>query len=145
MWISIRSSRGPQSEQVLMSRGLQGLVHSLTFVVWLLQYPRWGRQRTVTPCRRIPWPRGLESFQLMHFSSTISNETIRDHCNAIMRNGNMFCFPYQGNFHLNVINAKQWNQMEPMKHFLLNPLPTNLRLTPTPLSPLINLPPPPDP
>ena len=91
MWISIRRLRGPQSEQVLMSCGLQGLVHSLTFVVWLLQYPRWGRQRTVTPCRRIP--RGLESFQLMHFSSTISNETIRDHCNAIMRNGNMFCFP----------------------------------------------------
>ena len=36
---------------------------------------------------------------------------------------------YQGNFHLSVINAKQWNQMEPMKHFLLNPFYTLSRIS----------------
>ena len=62
MLISMRSLWSPLSEQVLVSCGLQGLHHSLTFVVRLLQYPRLGRWWTMTPRRRTPWFRGPESF-----------------------------------------------------------------------------------
>ena len=56
-----RSLRGSQSEQVLVSCGLQGLGHSLTFVARPLRHPQWGRWWTVTLRQKAPWSRGLES------------------------------------------------------------------------------------